>query len=475
MVLSFLIQMFKVHCRRFLVNNSLFSSKYYYPCSVQDLYDWHGREGALERLIPPWENTSVISREGGIGPGGRVVMKMHAGPIPYHWKAEHVEENEGVMFRDVQKSGPFRYWSHSHLFGEDEKGTFLEDHIEYSLPMHSLLPSFVKNAMDKTLNRIFNRRQAILREDILCHQQYSQKPLTVLISGASGILGKALVPFLTTGGHRVYTLVRRRPIPEKNEIYWNPAKMEIDSGSIPEIDGVVHLAGEYIGLGRWTEEKKKRIIESRTRGTKLLAETVARQDAPPKVFLSASAVGYYGDCGPHIMDETQPQGEDFISEVCHVWEKAAQPAIDKKIRTVLMRIGVVLTPQGGALERLIRSSHLGLISRIGSGQQYMSWLTIDDMVSSILHALTCEKLEGPVNFAAPEAVTNLRLLQILSKIINRPLMPTIPVFVLKSIYGQMASEILLSGCRVSCRKLTDSGYQFRHTDLEQAIRGLLGK
>lgn len=429
----------------------------------------------MERLIPPWEKTSVVSRQGGIRPGGKVVMKMHAGPIPYYWRAHHIEEKPGEMFRDIQHKGPFQHWSHSHIFGEDEQGTFLEDRIEYALPLHAYLPAFVKASMQNTLERIFRRREKTLQGDILCHQRYSEKPLRILVTGASGILGRALVPFLKTGGHQVWTLVRRPPEPSKNEIYWDPSKNEIDRDSLPEIDGVIHLAGEYIGLGRWTAEKKKRIVESRTLGTDLLARTLARQSIKPRVFLSASAVGYYGDCGNELIDEGYAQGEDFISLVCDEWEKAAQPAMDAGIRTVLMRIGVVLTPQGGALQRLVNSSHLGLISRIGSGEQFMSWLTIDDMVSSILHALTTEELSGPVNFATPEAVTNLELLQTLSRIIHRPLMPTIPVCVLKTIYGQMASEILLSGCRVSSRKLIESGYQFRETALETAIRSLLGR
>ncbi len=452
-----------------------FVSKSYYPCTARELYEWHSREGALERLIPPWENTSVISQHGGIAPGGRVEMKMHAGPFPFTWQAHHVEDVPGIMFRDIQHRGPFRYWSHSHLFSDTEKGALLEDRVEYALPAHTYLPKFLHKHLEKTLRRIFAHRQNKIHDDLLLHQRYSNTPMRILITGASGVLGKALLPLLTTGGHGVWTLVRRKPDPSKNEIFWDPAAGELDTDSLPELDAVIHLAGEYIGLGRWTKAKKERVVNSRTGGTLLLTQTLASMAKPPDVLLSASAVGYYGDCGDSQVKEDQKSGEDFISEVCRCWENATRPAIKAGIRTVCMRIGVVLTPQGGALQRFINSSRLGLMSRIGSGQQYMSWLTIDDMISAMLHSLTCPELEGPVNFAAPQPVTNIELMKTLGRVIRRPLMPPVPVSILKAIYGQMASEILLSGCQVSCQKLIDSGFRFRHPNLDEALRDLLGK
>ncbi len=454
---------------------SRFVAKSCYLCSAKELYEWHSREGALERLIPLWERTSVVAKEGGIEKGGKVTMKMHAGPFPFTWNARHVENNPGVMFRDVQQSGPFSYWSHSHKFHDTEEGGVLEDQIDYQLPLHSYLPGFIKKQMESTLQRIFLHRHEKLRQDLLLHRRCSSNSLSILITGASGVLGKALIPLLTTGGHRVWTLVRRKPDPAKNEIFWDPVKGEIDKDALPQLDGVVHLAGEYIGLGRWTDEKKKTILESRTKGTHLLASTLAAMAKPPGVFLCASAVGYYGDCGDRLIGEEKGSGDDFISEVCRKWEEAAQPAKDGGIRTLFMRIGVVLTPQGGALQRFINSSYLGCISRIGQGKQYISWLSIDDMVAAILHALVCRELSGPVNMAAPEPVSNLDFMKILARLLKRPLMPTIPVFVLKTIYGQMASEILLSGCRVSCKKLEASGFRFRHATLETALRCMLGK
>ena len=445
----------------------------HFPCSAHDLYTWHSRAGALERLIPPWENTSVVSRQGGIAPGGRVEMRMHLGPIPYRWIAHHVEDKPGVMFRDIQKRGPFSSWSHSHIFSDTAGGALLEDRIEFSLPLHSLLPGFPKRHVHRILDKVFRYRHATLREDILLHQSCSTPPLRILITGASGVLGRALVPFLTTGGHQVWTLVRRRPDPEKQEIRWDPMAGTI--GALPELDAVIHLAGEYIGLNRWTAEKKQRVIDSRTRGTSLLARTLATMPVSPRVFLSASAVGFYGDSQKRGLEEETAAGEDFISHVCDLWEKAAAPAKAAGIRTVLMRIGVVLTPRGGALQQLLRTAPCGFFRRFGHGRQSVSWIGIDDTISAMLHCLTQTDLRGPVNIAAPTPVTNTELMQTLSKVLHRPLLPPVPATLLRTIYGQMASEILLSGCDVSTAKLSASGFSFRHSTLEGLVRRQLSR
>jgi uncharacterized protein len=447
----------------------------HFPCSAHDLYTWHSRAGALERLIPPWEKTAVVSRQGGIAPGGRVEMRMHLGPIPYRWIAHHVEDKPGLMFRDIQKKGPFSSWSHSHIFTDTAGGAFLEDRVEFSLPFHHFLPGFPKRHVHQILQRVFRYRHATLREDILLHQFCSRTPLRILVTGASGVLGRALVPFLTTGGHRVWTLVRRCPDPEKQEIQWDPMAGTIDSHALPELDAVIHLAGEYIGLNRWTAEKKQRVIDSRTLGTSLLASIIAAMPVPPRVFLSASAVGFYGNSQQRCLDEGAAAGEDFISHVCHLWEKAAAPAEAAGIRTVLMRIGVVLTPKGGALQQLLRTAPCGFFRRFGHGRQYVSWIGIDDTIGAMLHCLTCADLRGPVNIAAPTPVTNMELMQILSTVLHRPLLPPIPAKVLRTIYGQMASEILLSGCDVSAAKLTASGYRFRHSTLEGLLRRQLSR
>jgi len=452
-----------------------FSYASVFPCSPQELYNWHSREGALERLIPPWENTSVIQRRGGIAPGGTATLKLHAGPIPYRWFAEHIIDEPGKVFKDIQTRGPFAQWEHTHLFHEHPEGCQLEDRIQFKLPAHSLLPGFAPAQVEKMLQRIFSYRHRTLLEDIKLHKKYSSKPLRILITGGSGVLGQALKPLLTTGGHEVWFLVRRKPDPEKNEIYWNPAKGEIDTAAFPAFDGVIHLAGDNIGEGRWTEEKKQRVIASREQGTGLIAQTIAAMEPRPRAFLSASAVGFYGDCQDMCMVEEDNSGCAFISDVCYLWERAAVPAQEAGIRTVFMRIGVVLSPRGGALKRLLATASVGFMKGFGAGNQYISWISVDDMISSMLHALTCDDLEGAVNIAAPNPVTNSELMQTLAKVMRRPLLPAVPAKLLKTLYGQMASEVLLSGCRVSTEKLQNSGFTFRHPDIETGLRALLGK
>ena len=381
----------------------------------------------------------------------------------------------GKMFRDIQEKGPFSSWSHSHYFSNSEHGAVLQDHVEYSLPGHLFLPGFIKSYVQSNLQQLFHHRQKLLTEDIKLHRQCSTTSLKILVTGASGVIGRDLLPLLTTGGHQVFTLVRRPPDPAKGEIYWDPAKGILNESDLPEIDGVIHLAGEYIGLSRWKEDKKRRVIDSRINGTRLLAEIFSARKRPPKVFLCASAVGYYGDGRDKVIDETQPSGDDFISEVCRLWEKGTEPARDAGIRTIFMRLGIGLTPRGGALERILATSPFGFIRRFGSGRQYISWISRDDMVSAMLHALSCPLLEGPLNIVAPQPVTNAEFMQTLARITGRPLLFPMPGWFLKMIYGQMASEILLSGCRVSSQKLQESGFKFRHPTLEVALASLLGK
>ncbi len=446
-----------------------------FPCTARELYEWHRRPGALERLIPPWENTTVIERRGGIDPGGRVVLRLHAGPVPLHWHARHIVNQPGVLFRDVLERGPFAKWSHTHRFLDTPQGAQLEDHIEYALPGQAMLPAWVKAKVHHALDRVFRYRHATLRDDLQLHQRASSQPLRILISGASGVLGSALKPLLTTGGHEVWTLVRRQPNRSQQEIYWNPEYDALNLNGLPPFDGVIHLAGDNIGEGRWTDGKKRRVVDSRVQGTSLLARTLAALPVRPKVLLSASAVGFYGNCLDCCMREEDSAGTDFISDVCSLWEHSARPAEQAGIRTVFMRIGVVLSPQGGALSRLLATSALGFSSRFGSGDQFISWIGINDMAGAILHALTCESLEGPVNIAAPEPVTNARLMHTLAEVMRRPLLPPVPATLLKTLYGQMASEVLLGGCRVTNDKLQNSGYRFRHADLKTALQHLLGK
>lgn len=443
---------------------------------MEDVFQWHARPGAIERLSPPWDPLQVISRTGGIEEGAEVVLRMKAGPFPYRWHARHTAFEENRLFEDMQVDGPFSEWIHSHRFSPDgNRACFLEDRISCKLPLHPLSTIAARGLLRNKLERIFTYRHRTTAEDIRLHRSYRmERPMTIVVSGASGVVGSALVPFLTTGGHRVVRLVRRPPQADSDEIFWDPAAGVLETGGIEKIDAVVHLAGENIGEGWWTEAKKKRIVESRTVGTSLLAEAAARLSPPPRVFVSASAIGYYGNRGDDVMTEESCAGDDFISGVCTGWEASAEPSIRKGIRTVMMRIGIALSPAGGALARLLPSFRYGAGAKIASGSQYMSWIAIDDVIGAIYHTLMTETVEGAVNVVAPEPLTNGAFTKILSETLNRPRLFTIPDAVIRAMFGEMGREILLSSTRVKPEKLLATGYRFQYPDLSGALHHLLG-
>jgi uncharacterized protein (TIGR01777 family) len=295
--------------------------------------------------------------------------------------------------------------------------------------------------------------------------------MNVLISGATGLIGSVLIPALEAGGHRVTRLTRS---PKGNEdIGWDPSAGEMDTSRLEGIDAVVHLAGESIAEGRWTPAKKARILESRTRGTRLLAEKVAGFPEPPRAMVSASAVGYYGDRGNELLREESEPGSDFLAEVCRAWEAAADPAREAGIRVVHTRFGLVLSTKGGALARTLPIFKLGGGGRIGSGRQWWSWVAIDDVVGAILHALTNGSVEGSVNVGSPNPLTNAEYTKILGKVLNRPTIFPLPASAARLALGEVADALLLASQRMEPAKLKETGYEFRYPELEGALRHLL--
>ena len=297
--------------------------------------------------------------------------------------------------------------------------------------------------------------------------------MKVLISGATGLIGSALIPVLVGGGHEITRLTRSPG--SGGGVGWNPDAGEIDTSRLEGHDAVVHLAGENIGEGRWTREKKRRILESRTRGTRLLAEILASLPEPPDVMVSASAVGYYGDRGNELLSEESGAGSDFLAEVCKAWEAAADPARGAGIRVVHPRNGVVLSTEGGALARLLPVFKLGGGGRIGGGRQWSSWIAMDDVVGAIVHALTHDSVEGPVNLVSPNPVTNVEFTRVLGKILNRPTIFPLPAPAARLMLGEVADALLLASQRVEPAKLKEVGYEFRYPELEGALRHLIGR
>lgn len=291
----------------------------------------------------------------------------------------------------------------------------------------------------------------------------------VLVSGSSGLVGTALIPALQASSYEVIRLARGSS--SQNQISWNPSE-PVPSETVSGLEAVVHLAGESI-VGRWTESKKRRIRESRVIGTRHLAEALAKADGPPRVLVSASAIGYYGDRGEEILREDSPPGAGFLSDVCRGWESACTPAAQAGIRTVQIRIGVVLTPEGGALAKMLTPFRLGLGGKIGSGQQWWSWIALPDLVGIILHALKTDSLQGPVNAVAPNPDRNREFTKILGTVLSRPAIFPMPAFAARLALGEMADELLLASQRVEPAKLQSSGYVFQQPELKAALENLL--
>jgi uncharacterized protein len=445
--------------------------------SAEEVFRWHTRPGALERLTPPWEHVEVIERTGGINNGDRVVLRMHLGPLSQTWVAEHRDYLEGRQFRDVQREGPFAHWEHTHRFEPDgANACYLEDRIEYALPFGALGERAGGKFVQRKLEKLFRYRHQVTATDVLAHTRYDQKPLKILLSGASGLVGSALLPFLTAGGHQIIRLVRGQPRPEAPEVQWDPVRGVLDLTRIEGVDAVVHLAGENIAAGRWTPERKARIRESRVRGTKTLSEALGQLVLPPKVFVSASAMGYYGDRGSEVVHEDSPPGQNFLADVCTAWEAATDVAEKKGIRVAHLRIGLVLSGTGGALAKMLVPFKLGAGGSIGSGKQYMSWVALDDMVGIIHHVLMTETLRGAVNAVTPNPVTNSEFTRTLGAVLHRPTLLPVPAFALRLALGrEMADDLLLSSTRLQPRRLIETAYPFRHPDLRDALRYVLGK
>jgi uncharacterized protein (TIGR01777 family) len=299
--------------------------------------------------------------------------------------------------------------------------------------------------------------------------------MKILVSGAGGFIGSALAPFLTTGGHEVLRLSRSKPEHDESVVQWNPLHREIDLSSLNGVHAVVHLAGENLGARRWSRQKKDRIRTSRIDGTRFLCESLAKLPDPPRVFVSASAVGYYGNRGDQVLDEASPPGAGFLSEVCRGWEDATEPAREKGIRVVNLRIGRVLSPAGGPLAQMLPAFKAGLGGPFGSGDQQVSWISIDDLVGLVLFVLGQDQLDGPVNAVTPHPVTNRELTKTLGKLLQRPTALARPVFTARWALGEVADELLLTSARVKPSKLLGAGYEFRHPNLDTALRHMLGK
>ncbi len=442
------------------------------PVSAAEVWKWHEAPEAFGRLNPAWDPVEVVERSGGLGVGARTVIRMKLGPVPQQWVAEHTACEDGRMFQDTQTSGPFSRWVHTHRFlDQPGGGSVLEDEVDYALPMGFLGQAFGGPFAQTTLQRLFDYRHRVTTIDLERHARFADRPkLTVAVSGASGLLATALKAFLGTGGHTFRAMKRGQ-----NGI-------AIDVAALEGADAVVHLAGAGVAEGRWTDQRKKEIVESRVSFTRALVDALGTLKQRPKVLLSGSAIGIYGERGDEVVTEASapgPRGDGrgaaFLSKVCEDWEAEGLRAQKLGIRVGLLRTGVVLTTKGGALKELLPPFKAGVGGPIAGGKQWMSWICLEDTIGAIHHALFTDSLEGPINLVSPNPVTNSEFSKTLGRVLSRPAVVPVPAFALKLAFGEMAEGTVLPSLRVQPTALEKSGFTFVHPQLEQCLRFTLGK
>jgi hypothetical protein len=458
---------------------------------VRDAFAWHERAGAFERLTPPFAPARLARAEGGIRDGGIAEIKIPAGPITLTWLARHEGFDPPRRFVDVQQRGPFAYWRHEHVFDETPAGPgepprfAMDDRIRYRLPLGPLGALGAGIARAK-LDAMFRYRHHTLARDLADHAAFASEPRrTVLITGASGTIGRALAGFLSTGGHAVRTLVRDRAAADASEgrFFWSPTAGELDPAALVGVDAVVHLAGEPVFAWRWSASKKRRIAESRGLGTALVARSLARRasesdDRP--ALISASAVGYYGsqrrgDNAEDSLDESSPRGMGFLADVCERWEASTRPAAEAGLRVAIARVGVVFTPAGGALKLMLPAHLAGAGGPIGSGRQRLPWISIDDAVRALHVMVMRDDMAGAFNLCAPSPPTQREVSRTVAHVLRRPAFVKTPAFAVRALMGELADEALLASMPTEPRRLLDAGFAFRDAALEPALRRLLGR
>jgi uncharacterized protein (TIGR01777 family) len=370
----------------------------------------------------------------------------------------HTALEDGRSFTDRQESGPFARWEHVHrMLPDGEERSILEDEVRYALPLGPLGRLGAAPVRDR-LESLFAYRHAITAADVTRHTELRGLPLSIGITGSHGLIGDALAHFLTAGGHTVLRLGRGE-----------------EAGRVDGLDAVVNLAGASVGDGRWTAARKREIRESRVRTTGAVVAGIVRARRRPAVLINGSAMGYYGDRGNAPIDESSPRGTGFLAEVVEAWEGATRPAEEAGVRVVKLRTGVVLTPDGGALAKMLPIFRAGAGGKIGSGKQVFSWISLEDVIGAIHFALRTPSLHGVANVTAPEPVTNAGFTHVLGRVLRRPTVATVPAPVIRVLFGEMGQESVLSGSNVIPRALLDAGFRFRWPGLEDALRFCLGK
>jgi uncharacterized protein len=455
--------------------SSCFSKKSTFPFNVKDLFNWHENLGAFDRLNPPWNSVEVLSSDYSIKDESKIKIGLPIGPFSIPWTLKHSGYEKNSQFIDKTFSGgPFSEWTHQHLFSENDNcSSTLEDIISFKLYLGN---KFISPLVLKDLNKVFNYRHQILRQDLERHKIVGNNKLKIGITGANGMIGRSLTSFLSTGGHEIIKFVRNFSTQKKefNECYYNPYSP--NPNIFEGLDVLILLAGEPIASSKWSNSKKQEIIASRSIATKCICDSLNKCINPPNLLISTSGINIYGTKRDELLNESSTTGTGFLAEVCKKWEDSVTSATKMGIRTVILRFGIVLSPNGGALGKMLTPFMLGGGGVIGSGKQYLSWITLRDLIY-LIHSVIFSKISGTFNAVSPVPVSNFEFTKTLGKVLNRPTIIPIPESLIKLIFGEMGKETILSDLKVSSKKLQSelTNFSFLDISLEEGLSFMLGR
>ena len=452
-----------------------------HDATKEEIWNWYNSPGAFRRIMPEWEGI-IPMNAGALENDDETIFKVGIGPIRQTWVAKHHSVIPGETFADRMMRGPFGAWNHVHRFDSTGAGkTTIYDDVEYKLPLHFVTGWSAGLTVLPRMRQMFKYRSTRVDSDIKQIQATANQPRQkVLVSGSTGMIGLQLCAFLETAGHDVYRLLRPKTklpadVNSEKVIRWNDLTGDVLEGDMNGFDSVIHLAGAGIGDKRWSKKRKQLIRDSRVIPTENLSRVLASLDKPPKALLSGSAIGFYGDRGSEVLDEKSKSGSDFLAEICSEWEEASSQAKDAGIRVVNLRTGIVVSPLGGALSKLLLPAKMGGGGPVGGGKQIQSWISLDDEIFAIHHLMMTESCTGPYNLTSPNPVPQKKFAKILGRVIRRPAFMPLPGFMIRIMFGEMGKKLVLEGQHVEPSRLLESGFEFTYNDLESCLRNCLGR